>query len=241
MKAFILNHLKKQSFQPNFLSIFVNPFFFLRKGLHKHIKKNSHHLSGILLDFGCGRKPYRNLIRVDKYIGVDIAVSGHSHTNSEIDVFYDGKTIPFPDETFDSFLCSEVFEHLFNLEQIIQEINRVTKTGGRGLITVPFAWPEHEVPYDYARYTSFAMRTILEKKGFHILSLEKNGHFLECIIQLSTLYVYTLFHTKNKIWNTLCTLILITPLNIIGFCIAAIFPKRQDLFHNLIIVVEKQR
>jgi SAM-dependent methyltransferase len=241
MKAAVLNHLKKQSFQPNFLSVFINPFFFLRKGLHKHIRKNSHYIHGMLLDFGCGRKPYKNLFTVDQYVGVDIEVSGHSHTNSEIDVFYDGKTIPFPDKTFDSFLCSEVFEHLFNMEEILTEIHRVTKPGGRGLITVPFAWPEHEVPYDYARYTSFAMRTILEKKGFNILSLEKNGHFFECIVQLTTLYTYMLFHTRSQTLNTLCTFLFISPLNIVGYLLAAVFPKRSELFHNLIIVIEKRR
>lgn len=240
MKEAVLKYLKKQSFQPDILSILINPFFFIRKGLHRHIRKNSHYLHGVLLDFGCGRKPYRNLFKVDKYIGVDIEVSGHSHINSEIDVYYDGKTIPFGDGSFDSFLCSEVFEHLFNLEEMIAEINRVLKKGGRGLITLPFAWPEHEVPYDYARYTSFAIENILKRNGFQILSMEKNGHFFECIVQLFTLYLYTLFHTKNQVLNTIFTIIFISPFNIAGFLLAALSPKRKDLFHNMIVVVEKR-
>lgn len=164
----IIKVLKQQSFQPNFLSVFINPFFFLRKGLYRQIKKSSRHLQGEMLDFGCGRKPYKNLFQVNKYVGVDIEVSGHPHQNSEIDVFYDGKTIPFPDESFDSFFCSEVFEHVFNLEEIIIELKRILKPGGKGLITVPFAWPEHESPYDFARYTSFGIRSVLERNGLRI-------------------------------------------------------------------------
>ncbi len=240
MKTSIVNYLRKQSFQPNVLSVFINPFFFLRKGLYRHVQRNSRHLEGRLLDFGCGRKPYRNLFAVKEYVGVDIEVSGHSHNNSQIDVYYDGKTLPFDNETFDSFLCSEVFEHLFNLEDIVVEINRVVKKGGRGLITVPFAWPEHEIPYDFARYTSFAMRDILERNGFRVLTVEKSGHFFECIIQLFTMYIYTLFHTKNQALNTLFTMIFISPFNIAGLVLAAIFPKKQDLFHNLVVLVEKK-
>ena len=235
----IINYLKKQSFQPNFLSLFINPFFFIRRGLYKQLRKHSSHLHGEMLDFGCGRKPYKNLFTVNKYIGVDIETSGHSHKNSEVDIFYNGKTLPFPNESFDSFLCSEVFEHLFNLDEIITELKRVLRPGGKGVITVPFAWPEHEVPYDYARYTSFGVKSLLEKNGLKIISLEKSGHFVECLVQQGTLYIYTLFQTKSAFLNTLCTLLFISPFNIIGFILAKVLPKNRDLFHNIIIVVEK--
>lgn len=237
---YIIKILKKQSFQTNLLSIFVNPFFFLRRGLFRHIKKNAKYLNGKMIDFGCGRKPYKNLFSIKEYIGVDIEVSGHPHENSEIDVFYDGKTLPFSNETFDSFFCSEVFEHVFNIEKIIKELNRVIKKGSTGLITIPFAWPEHEIPYDFARYTSFGIKDILEQNGFKVISLEKSGHFIECLIQLSILYIYSLFMTKNQFLNTLLTLIFISPLNIIGICISDILPKKQGLYHNLVVVVQKK-
>jgi ubiquinone/menaquinone biosynthesis C-methylase UbiE len=161
-----LNILKKQSFQPNALNLFINPFFFIRRGLNKQIRKNSHALTGEMLDFGCGRKPYKNLFKVSKYVAVDIEVSGHSHKNSEVDVFYNGENLPFPNEVFGSLFCSEVLEHVFNLEGILSELHRVLKKGAQGLITTPFALPEHEVPYDFARYTSFGIKAILERNEF---------------------------------------------------------------------------
>lgn len=192
-----------------------------------------------MLDFGCGRKPYKNLFTVDKYVGVDVEVSGHPHKNSEVDIFYDGVTLPFEKESFDSFFCGEVFEHVFNLESTIAELKRVLKKGGKGLITIPFAWPEHEEPFDFGRYSSFGIRSILEKGGFKVISLEKSGHFFECLVQLTAFYIYRLFHTRSAFLNSICTILFISPLNIIGFFLAGVVPKKHDLYHNLIIVVEK--
>jgi len=37
------------------------------------------------------------------------------------------------------------------------------------LMTAPFVWDEHSQPYNYARYSSFGLKFILEKHGFEIL------------------------------------------------------------------------
>ena len=43
------------------------------------------------------------------------------------DFTYDGKNFPFEDETFDSAVCSEVLEHVFEPNQFLKEVNRVLK------------------------------------------------------------------------------------------------------------------
>ncbi len=240
MKQSIINTLKKQSFQPNLLSVFINPFFFIRRGLYKGIKRLAPRLDGKLLDFGCGRKPYRNLFNVKEYIGLDIEVSGHDHKESEIDVFYDGKVIPFDDNTFDSVFCSEVLEHVFNLDDVLKEINRVMKVKGQLLVTIPFAWGEHEQPFDFARYTSFAAKDIFERNGFDVIEINKSNHFAEALFQMWTLYLFTLFQSKNRIWNTLMTILLIAPFNILGLILMLIMPRRHDYYNNLIVLVSKR-
>ncbi len=77
----------KQQFQPTFIGIFLNPFYFLRKGLFEVIKKYKDYRNGVVLDFGCGSKPYKDLFNYKKYIGLDIEQSGHDHKNEQIDVF----------------------------------------------------------------------------------------------------------------------------------------------------------
>ena len=110
----LTGYLKHQSFQPTILSLFINPFFFIRYAFYKNIRRYIPQLKGRLLDFGCGRKPYQNLFRVSEYVGVDMAETGHDHKNSKIDVYYDGKRLPFKDASFDSLFCSEVLSIFFN-------------------------------------------------------------------------------------------------------------------------------
>ena len=155
---------RRQKFITSCVSVFINPAFFVRRGLSRGIRRHAGAMKGVMLDFGCGSKPYRELFTVDKYIGLDVVESGHEHVGESIDVFYDGKRIPFEDGFFDSVFSSEVFEHVFNLDEILIELNRVLKSGGTMLITVPFVWEEHEAPYDFARYTSFGIKYLLEIK-----------------------------------------------------------------------------
>lgn len=230
---------KKQSFQPNVLSIFLNPSLFIRWYLYKEIKHLAPKLEGRLLDFGCGRKPYRSLFQnVNSYIGIDIEVSGHPHTESEVDVYYDGKTIPFPDNYFDAVFCTEVIEHVFNIEEVLIEIKRVLKNNGTAIFTFPFSYQEHEQPFDFARYTSYGTKYIFEKYGFKILSQKKTGHFIIVLWQLFINYIYNAFNSKNIYIKTTLTIIFISPLNLIGLLFFA-FPKSKDLYFNNVVFIKK--
>ena len=229
----------RQSFVPNIFSIFINPGLFIRWYLYKEIEKLAPQLSGKLLDFGCGRKPYKSLFtNVDEYIGLDIEVSGHPHTESDVDVYYDGVTIPFAENHFDSVFCSEVVEHIFNINDVLSEVNRVLKKNGTAIFTFPFAYPEHEKPYDFARYTSFGAKYIFEQNGFEVMQQIKTGHFLLVLIQLLITYVYTSFASKNKYLNTVLTLIFVTPLNLIGL-LFLFFPNNKDLYFSNILFLKK--
>lgn len=239
-KSSPLNFLRKQSFQPTLFGLFLNPFYFIRRGLFLNIKKMAPRLSGRLLDFGCGRKPYENLFSVDEYIGIDMEQTGHEHKNSKIDVYYDGKNIPFPDKSFESVFCSEVFEHVFNLDEIIMEINRVLKVGGKILITVPFSWNEHEVPYDFGRYTSFGIKHLLNKHGFDVLELQKSGNFARVNFQLWALYFYSIINTKNAGIDFILRMLFVIPINVFGSILLLVFPVNKTLyFNNVVLAVKK--
>lgn len=192
-----------------------------------------------MLDFGCGRKPYRNLfINVSEYIGLDMQKTGHDHSLSEIDVFYDDKTIPFEDESFDAIFSGEVFEHIFNLEEVLDELYRVLKKDGKMLITIPFLWGEHEQPYDFARYTSFAIKYILEKKGFQIITAEKVGKATEAILQLYTTYLHSFF-PRNNYLRVLLTLLFIFPIHFFGGLFTLVLPTNKDIYFNNVVLVQK--
>ena len=233
------------SFITRWHSVFNNPFYFIRKRLYKSIKKNAPQLQGDMLDFGCGAKPYALLFAHCKsYTGLDVEKSGHSHEKETIDVFYDGKNIPFSDNHFDSVLSSEVFEHIFNLEEMLKEINRVMKPGAKLLITCPFAWPEHEIPYDFARYSSYGIKDLLTRNGFAIVHQEKTGHFFEVVMQLWMVYIFYWIPKKPLFIYYIFHQLFILPIILFSILAGFLLPsrmKRKDLYHNNMIVAEKQR
>lgn len=231
--------IKKDQFISSYRSIFTNPFFIIRNGIYKALLNLAPRLEGKLLDVGCGSKPYEELFSVKEYIGLDIEESGHPHENEIIDIFYDGKKIPFEDHTFDSVFASEVFEHVFNLDELIKEINRVIKRDGKLLITVPFVWDEHEIPYDFARYSSFGLESILNQNGFKILEHVKTTSFIETIGQLLISYINQHFFPKNTYINILLTCLVLAPLTLIFLIFGKVLPNSKTLYLNNVMLCKK--
>lgn len=220
----------------------TQPNYLIRSRLLKNIRLLAPNLKGRLMDFGCGQKPYRSLFSVNEYIGVDYENPGHPHVNESIDVFYDGKTLPFADEFFDTIFSSEVFEHIFNLEEILKEVNRVLKTGGLLLITCPFAYCEHEIPNDYARYTSFAMRHLITKNGFEIVDQIKSGNSIESIAQLKLMYLHQHIYPRLKkipVLRSAFRIITYTLINVVTNISSRIFPQGKDLYMSNILLCRK--
>jgi len=194
------------------------PAYLTRNRLLNGITRYAPMMAGRLLDFGCGSKPYRSLFQVDEYIGLDFENPGHPHVNEQIDVFYDGTHIPFADASFDSVFSSEVFEHVFNLPDALRELNRVLKPGGLLLATCPFAICEHEVPNDYARYTSYGLRYLLREHGLEMVAQDKTGNSVETVFQLWIMYIHQ---------------------HVAPVFLSKLLPDRRDLYLNNIIVCKK--
>ncbi|MER3464135.1 MAG: hypothetical protein C4329_06700 [Chitinophagaceae bacterium] len=220
----------------------IHPYYFIRNGLKAAVQQKAHYLKGRLMDFGCGSKPYKAFFSVKEYIGVDYENEGHPHFNEQIDVFYNGKNLPFENESFDSILCSEVFEHVFNLPEILLELNRVLIVNGHILITCPFVWNEHEVPHDYARYTRYALKSLLEKSGFEIVDYSKAGNFITTTTQMITLYFTNQF---KGVWRRVFILrwiykfcFFLVP-NLIGVILNRLLPSNDTLYLNNVIVAKK--
>ena len=49
----------------------------------------------------------------------------------------DGISLPFSDDSFDVVVCSEIFEHVPDLDGVVSEISRVLTKGGRLYATMP--------------------------------------------------------------------------------------------------------
>lgn len=236
------NWLRRESFLVTPLSIVFNPLYIIRRGLLKGISKVAQEVRGDVLDFGCGSKPYVSLFKgATSYVGVDIQTSGHNHKESKVDIFYDGKALPFADGHFDAVVCFEVFEHIFNIEEVLSEIRRVLKDGGQLVVSVPFAWEEHEVPYDFARYTSYGIAHVFQKSGFEIVELKKTTTYVLAMSQLFIAYLYQYVLPTNRILGWPFRITIIFPLNLIALLLNSILPKRYEYFCNCVVHAIKGR
>ncbi|MEO0683542.1 MAG: class I SAM-dependent methyltransferase [Cyanobacteria bacterium J06649_11] len=225
-------------FQPSYLSIIVNPFYFARKGLYQAIRDFSKNISGRILDVGCGNKPYQHLFSNSDYVGLEID-SPNNRKQKQADYFYEGKVFPFEDSSFSTVVCNQVLEHIFEPKNLLTEINRCLQPGGTLLISVPFVWDEHEIPQDYARYSSFGLRHLLEEANFQIVSHQKSVSDIRVVFQLLAAYIYkTYISNKNRFFSIFLTALLICPVNLIGEILGIILPKNEALYLDNIILAK---
>lgn len=230
---------QQQLFFPSWVGIFVNPFYFARVGLGRAMYQLAPILKGQLLDVGCGTKPYRKMFNVDAYIGLDIDTEA-SRQRGDADHLYDGTSFPLADSSFDSLLCNQVLEHVFNPDEFLDEINRVLKPGGKLLLTVPFVWDEHEQPYDYARYSSFGLRALLEKHGFTILQHQKLGADATTLFQLINAYLFKITQGWPRLLKYGFTVTVMALVNFLGVVAGKVLPDNPDLFLDHVVLAEKK-
>ncbi len=229
---------RRQQFEPTAAGLLVNPFFFARRGLHAGLGELLPGLSGEVLDVGCGRKPYRQLTRATRYVGVDIDTPA-TRALAAADVYYDGRTLPFPDASFDAVLSSQVLEHVFTPAEFLREIHRVLRPGGVLLLATPFVWDEHEQPQDYGRYSSFGLKDLLQKNGFEVEAQRKTCADFRTVTQLASGYVYKVTRTRRTLLNVLVQLALIAPVNAVGAVLAWVLPANPDLYLDNIVLARK--
>jgi len=237
-KARLLRFYYHTTFFPGLIGLFVNPFYFARKGLAKHIGDLAPHIQGRTLDVGCGSKPYVHLYHSKEYVGLEIDTP-QNRENKSADYFYDGTQFPFPDQSFDSVVANEVFEHVFNPDQFLFEVRRVLKPNGTLLMTMPFVWDEHEQPYDFARYSSFGIKALLTKQKFEILEQRKSTDDIRVVFQLLNAYIYKQTATKSTWLNLFLTLIFMAPINILGEFLFLLTPRNVDLYLDNIVLAKK--
>lgn len=239
MIKYIINHINKSQFLMSPWSI-LHHSFIIRGWLYRAIKQNAHSMTWTMMDFWCGEKPYQSLFKVDTYIWVDYEKTWHNNTDNPVDVYRDGKTLPFDDNMFDSVLASEVFEHVFTIDDILQEIRRTMKAWWKLLITIPFAIHEHEVPYDFARYTSYGIKAILERNGYKIISIQQAGSYRQTILQLMIRFLWKITETNYTFLTLILRIIIVAPLMIIINILSLISPHMQSwMYLSNVVVAEK--
>ena len=164
----------------------------IRRRLLDAVRAQAPHFSGVLLDVGCGYMPYKSIVtappsRVTQYIGMDLP--GNKYLSNQVDVTWDGKTIPLPEESVDCAMATEFFEHCPWPESVMMEIRRVLRPGGHLFLTVPFIWPLHEAPHDQYRYTPFSLERHLRNAKFEDIEVRALGGWDASMAQMIGLWI----------------------------------------------------
>jgi SAM-dependent methyltransferase len=128
-----------------------------------------------ILDAGAGECAYKRYFSHCKYKAIDLAVGESGWNYAKLDYVGPLHEMPIKDDSFDAVLCTQVFEHLEWPRESAKEIYRVIKPGGKLYLTAPMAHDEHQVPFDYFRYTSFGLQSICKHAGFREIKITPFG------------------------------------------------------------------
>lgn len=171
----------------------VNPI------IHESIRK---YASGILVDIGCGEKPYASITKdyVTSHIGIDYP--GTLHSRQEVNVYATAYNTALMPDSCDTVLCTYALEHLEEPNEAIAEASRILKCGGVAIYAVPLYWHLHEEPRDFFRYTKYGLQYLFEKNGFTIIEMKAMTGFWVTFLQELVYYLWDLRigGKSNPLW-----------------------------------------
>jgi SAM-dependent methyltransferase len=124
----------------------------------------------LVIDLGCGQKPYADLFGDARYVGLNYGTDAASP-----DVVGDAQQLPFKSGCADIVFSTQVIEHVPYPDRLVSEAYRVLRPKGVLLIIGPFYWPLHEEPYDFFRFTRHGFRHLLASAGFEVMSIRSDA------------------------------------------------------------------
>ncbi len=163
--------------------------FWVHRRILCALERKSHKAHGVLLDVGCGSKPYKPLFLngVERHFGIEYgSTESYGYELNQADVFGDAAALPFASGSIDTILCTEVLEHVIQPEKVVSECFRVLRPGGTILCTAPFFYPVHDAR-DYYRYSAQGMDALLSRHGFfvdEVIPLSGTGLTLAIMLNL---------------------------------------------------------
>lgn len=196
--------------------------------IYQFLRGKLNSLQGRVLDVGAGQAPWRELLSKAEYVGVDVDTAGAFGMRRNADIsYYDGKHLPFDDNSFDHVLCTEVLEHVSEPAAFLLEIKRALRQGGTLILTVPWSARLHHLPNDYYRFTPAALEALLESAGFEQTAIIERGNDIAVIANKLLVLLIRLLSPRERshiLWTWIFA-VMLAPVTIgfLGAAHAALF------------------
>jgi Methyltransferase domain len=138
--------------------------------------------AGAVLDVGCGEQPFRPLIESHRrrYVGMDV----DQNSARTVDILSTLEDAPPPAERYSLILCTEVLEHVADIDAAFAGLRRLAAPGSAVIVTVPFVFPLHMEPYDFRRLTLYGLERLASDHGFRVESSDRLGRLTDVLAML---------------------------------------------------------
>jgi SAM-dependent methyltransferase len=126
------------------------------------------YLRGVLLDVGCGTKPFARFFEagLSRYWGVDLPDSSFiAGAARGPDVFARGEQLPFRDGSLDTVLGLSMLTYFEEPARMLEEAARVLRPGGHLVMEFTQMARMHDDLHDYWRFTRDGAAVLLARAG----------------------------------------------------------------------------
>lgn len=172
-----------------------------------------------VLDVGGRIQPYRPLLPGAHYLAIDLRLT------PLVDVVARAEQIPFPSQTFDLAVCTQMLEYAPDPALVVSEILRVLKPGGRLLLSVPTMFPR-EADEDRWRFLPAGIRQLLS--AFSEVEIVPEGGSTAGFFR--TINVGLHLFARYSLIRIGVSYTLIPVLNLIGLGLENMVPSSNDDF-----------
>lgn len=194
------------------------------------------HSTGLVLDAGSGRGAWKEAISEGG--ATREAVDIDPKKGEEVTWVADLTDMPIvPSDRYDACVCHQVLEHVPDPVAALAEIYRVMKPGAAFVISVPHLSRQHELPYDYFRYTPCGLTKLLSDVGFAVEKIDHYGGITTFLHhQVSTLFVGMAAFAKPLLYVATA---MNAPLSMLSTALDRLI-DRQGLLANGVIAVARK-